>query len=115
MDPELLPCRRRQATAGLGIAGLCVVEESRDPAGQDFGGPGHVGRPPPRRGRHDLLPALGRRDAHPRRHDVGHGLVARVPDAGEDRLGGNRHGPGDGLVLESRKICRVLPRREPGR
>ena len=53
---------------------------------------------------HDLLTALGRRDAGTRRDDVRHRLVARVPDAREDRLGRGGDRPHDRFVLEGRQV-----------
>ncbi len=104
MDPELLARRRRQTTAGLGVAGLRVAAGRRG-----RGGP--AARPAPPRapsttagGLHDLLAALGRRDAGPRRDDVRQRLVAGVPDAREDRLGRGGDRTHDRFVLEGRQV-----------
>ena len=96
---------RRQAAAGLSVAGLRVGQEGRDPPGQQRRRLGRRGRSHQLPGRdHDLLTALGRRDARPRRHDVGHRLVAGVADPGQHRLGGSGHRPRHDLGLEGGQV-----------
>ena len=101
---QLVPRRRGQAAARRRVARLGVGQERRHAPGQRVGRRRHV-RAPPLTGRHrDGVPALGRRDAGTGRDDVGHGLVSRVPDAGEDRLGRRRHGAGHDLGLERGEV-----------
>ena len=101
---QLVPRRRRQPASRLRVARLGVGQERRHASGQRVGRRRHVRAPPLARRHRDGVPALGRRDAGPGRDDVGHGLVSRVPDAGEDRLGGRGDGAGHDLGLEGGQV-----------
>ena len=109
MHPELLPRRRRQPTPGPRVARRRVRQERRHPVRQEPRRLGDVPAPPLRRPGHDRLPALGRRDERPRRHDVGHRLVTRVPDTGPHLHRARGHCSCHDLRLESRQVGPPAP------
>ena len=114
MRAHRVPRRRRQAGAGPRVTGLGIAQEGRDAAGQQIGRLGHVGRPPPPGRHHDLVPALGRRDAGAGGGDVGHRLVAAVADPGEDGLRRPAHGARHHLGLERSQVGTRSPAPDHG-
>ena len=114
MYPELLSRRCSETTARLRVTRLRVADVRRSTTSQQRSRPNHTLRPPLADDLHDLLTALCRGDAGPRRNNVRQRLVPGVSDARKHRLGRGGDRTHDRFVLEGRQVCPRSPTTHDG-